>query len=90
MPTPARETLRSSPVEPLAGDASLVCRLTEQLAALLESESVPEDRLRIADALLHDVLPAYRRLVAESPPKPAPVKTAPTEVTVTLVRWPYT
>ncbi|HEX5042300.1 MAG TPA: hypothetical protein VFV75_05315 [Candidatus Polarisedimenticolaceae bacterium] len=89
-PTPARETLRSSPVEPFAGDASLVCRLTEQVAALLEGEAVPEDRLRIADALLHDVLPAYRGLVSGSAPKTPRVKTAPPEVTVTLVRWPYT
>ena len=49
------------------------------------------DRLRVADALLHDLIPAYRGLVTGSvSPKPALAKAAPANVTVTLVRWPYT
>ena len=42
------------------------------------------------DALLHDLLPAYRGLMSGTLAGiPTVVKTAP-KVTVTLVRWPYT
>jgi hypothetical protein len=90
-PTPTRDALHAVAVEPFPGDASLVCRLTQQVATVLEGDTVPEDRLRLADALLHDVLPAYRGLVTGTgPAKPALARTAPAQVTVTLVRWPYT
>lgn len=90
-PTPSLEALQSVQVEPVPGDASLVCRLTQQVATVLEGDTVPEDRLRLADALLHDLVPAYRGLTSGTAPgKPAVAKTVPAEVTVTLVRWPYT
>ena len=90
-PTPTRDALQSAKVEPVPGDASLVCRLTQQVATVLEGDTVPEDRLRLADALLHDLLPSYRGLISgTATAKAAPAKAAPAEVTVTLVRWPYT
>ena len=90
-PAPTREALQAAPAQTVAGDGSLVCRLTEQVAGLLEGDSVPEDRLRLADALLHDLLPAYQGLLSgTAAPRPAVAKTAPAQVTVTLVRWPYT
>lgn len=90
-PTPTREALQATVVAPIAGDASLLCRLTQQVATLLEGETVPEDRLRVADALVHDLIPAYRKLVSGSvSAKPVLAKGAPAKVTVTLVRWPYT
>jgi hypothetical protein len=59
---------------------------------LLEGTEVPEERLRTAEALLHDVLPEHDRLLAgRAAPAAAPaVAAAPPAVTVTLVRWPYT
>ena len=78
-------------MEPVPGDASLICRLTQQVATVLEGDTVPEDRLRLADALLNDLLPAYRGLISgTAPARPAVAKAVPAEVTVTLVRWPYT
>jgi hypothetical protein len=91
-PAPALDALRATPPVHDQGDASLVCRLTQQVEGLLEGTEVPEDRLRLADSLLHDVLPEYRRLAAAKTParKPVPAVAGAAEVTVTLVRWPYT
>lgn len=89
-PTPMAEGLRAASVETFPGDTSLVCRITQQVATVLEGDTVPEDRLRLADALLHDLLPAYRALLSgAAADMPTVVKTQP-KVVVTLVRWPYT
>jgi hypothetical protein len=70
-------------------DASLLCRLRQQVDGLLEGEPVPEDRRRVASALLHDVIPEYGRLTRGGAiTAAAPVADA--KVKVTLVRWPYT
>ena len=91
-PVPTLETLRARPADRGKGDASLACRLTQQVDTLLEGAEVPEDRLRLADTLLHDVLPEYRRLIAaRAPARPPTLAQGQTpQVTVTLVRWPYT
>jgi hypothetical protein len=92
---PTVEALRASLASPAAPspdrDGSLRCRLTEQVASLLDQEDVPEGDLRLADALLQDVLPAYARLRSEgaaASPSRAPASSP--ALTVTLVRWPYT
>jgi hypothetical protein len=44
-----------------------------------------------AGAKVIDLLPAYRGLLSgTAAPRPAVAKAAPAQVTVTLVRWPYT
>jgi hypothetical protein len=91
-PLPEMEPLRQAAAATVSGDASLVCRVTQQAAMLLEDAEVPEDRLRLAATLLHDLVPEYTRLLAAAParPEPAVARAAAPRVKVTLVRWPYT
>lgn len=95
VPVPALDALREEAADRGSGsteDRTLVCRLREQIDFLLEGTEVSEERVRTADALLHDVLAEHDRLLAgAAPPKPAaPAPGPPPTVTVTLVRWPYT
>jgi len=82
-------------------DHSIAALFLEQAAAQLELAATPPDALRIAAAVVEDVLPEYFRLASDrgaeaasvapsaAAPVPPPVVAAPA-VTVTLVRWPYT
>lgn len=96
LPTPSLADLRkeAATADPAAGsgDRTLACRLREQVGFLLEGTEVAEERLRTADALLHDLLPEHDRLLrggAMAKQAATPGTSSPA-VTVTLVRWPYT
>jgi hypothetical protein len=64
-----------------------IAELFLQLADEGVAGNVPAQR-RGAAAALDDVIPAYVRAIA--PPATTTASTAPSEVTITLVRWPFT
>ena len=64
-----------------------IAELFLQLAEEGVAGNVPAQR-RGAAAALDDVIPAYVRAI--SPPTTTAASTAPSEVTITLVRWPFT
>ena len=76
----ARKNLR-------AGTDHSIAELFLQLAEEGVAGSVPAQR-RGAAAALEDVLPAYLRAIA--PAATATAAAAPADVTITLVRWPFT
>jgi len=74
---------RSAP--PANAAADLRSPRTDSIATMFESVA-REDGGDTARIITNSVLPLYRSLFANVPPRKKP----PTNVTVTLVRWPYT
>lgn len=67
--------------------AELYLQKAEMQLAGANNAAPSEEKLRTATVLLTDVLPAYYSIQSAAPAKE---RGAPANVTVTLVRWPYT